>query len=66
MADLTVDLDEVARLAEVRAKAILDFINSVCLPPGAPTVEQMEDLSRTIDEAIIRIDHDISRMESMK
>lgn len=66
MATLTVDLDEARRTEESRAKAVLAFINALCLPEGAPTAEQMEDLSRQIDEAIIRVNHDLARMESMK
>jgi hypothetical protein len=59
-------LDEGARLFEARAKAILDFINSVCLPEGTMTIEEIEDLDEQVSAALIRIDHDLTKMEALK
>lgn len=66
MANLTFDLDEVRKSEEARATAILHFINLVCLPPGTPTMDDMDALSRQVDEAIVRIKHDLTRMENPK
>jgi hypothetical protein len=61
---LTFDLDEVQKDNEARATAILQFINFVCLPEGAPTIEDIEGVDKEVDKLLIRIDHDITRMEN--
>jgi hypothetical protein len=66
MVTMTIDLDAIRKSDEARAKAILHFINTVCLPEGAASMDDMEALSREVDDAIARIKHDMNRMENLQ
>lgn len=53
-------------VSDEEAIALLDAVNALCLPEGTATMDEMEAVGKQIDDAIVRVKHDLARMESMK